>query len=134
MTRPRHTRTEGPGMSLALLLALTAPAAAQEAPQQQAARLLASAKQAYAQKNYPAAASQFRDYLNRFAAQPGAPTARYGLAVCLLDGPERNADAALAELAKLLPDRSFADRPFVLYYAGLARRAQADRAADEKVV
>jgi TolA-binding protein len=119
-------------MSRALLLSLVALATAQETPQQQAAKLLASARQAYAGKNYPAAASQFRDYLNRFAALPDAVTARYGLAACLLDGSGRDADAAMAELAKLLPEKAFADYPFVLYYAGLARRAQGEQAADEK--
>jgi TolA-binding protein len=128
---PAHLRLLRLAPLLGLLLIGTAPA--QPAAEQQAETLLAGAKRAYAERNYPFAAARFREYLTRYASQPGAATARYGLAVCLLDGPERNADAALVELAKLLPQKSFADHPFVLYYAGLARRTQGDKSADANV-
>src|SRR5262245_61753385 len=135
---------EGSGMSslsdrrrfaLVPLLALPflATAHAQTTPEQQAEALLASAKRAHADKNFPAALGRFREYLAKYPVQVGATTARYGVALCLLDGQEPNADAALVELTKLLPEKNFPEHPFVLYYAGLTRRMQGDKATDPNV-
>src|SRR5262249_38747550 len=80
--------------------------------------------------NYPFAATRFREFLARFASHRDAPSARYGLALCLLDGPEHDPDKAMEQLSQLLPQKSFPDYPHVLYYAGLARRGQGAKALD----
>src|SRR5206468_9503311 len=90
----RHPFPEGIGMSslpsrpflLAALTGLVAAAALPaQNPDQQAQMLLAGARRAYNEKNYPFAAARFRDFLSRFASHRDAPSARYGLALCLLD-------------------------------------------------
>ena len=52
-----------------------------------AAPVLAAAKKAQADKNYPAAVKSYRDFLAKFADHKEVPAARYGLAVCLLEDP-----------------------------------------------
>src|SRR5260370_24842864 len=69
-----------------LLLIAAWPARAQVTPEQQAAMLLTSARRAYNDKNYPFAAARFREFLQRFAAHREANAARYGLALCLVEG------------------------------------------------
>ena len=72
--------------TLVLLLGLFAAASApaQVTPEQAANMLLASARRAYNEKNHAFAAARFRDFLSRFGAHRDAPSARYGLALCLL--------------------------------------------------
>ena len=51
--------------------------------------LLAGAKRAYNEKNYPFAADRFREFLAKYGGHKDANAARYGLALCLLDGPDQ---------------------------------------------
>ena len=60
--------------------------------------LLTSAKTAYNEKNYPFAAGRFREYLGKFASNKDAPVARYGLALALIDGPDKDYNAAIEQL------------------------------------
>jgi TolA-binding protein len=108
----------------ATLLLLAGRAHAQAGPDQAAAMLLASGKRAYNEKNYPFAAGRFREFLQRHGGHRDAHAARYGLALCLLDGPQRDYDRALEQLQPLAGARSLPEYPFVLYYTGLARRGQ----------
>src|SRR5262249_52445787 len=52
------------------------------------------------------------------------------LALCLVQGAQRNYDQAAEQLQQVIGLKTFADRPFALYYLGLARRAQGLRALD----
>ncbi|MFO0931003.1 MAG: tetratricopeptide repeat protein, partial [Gemmataceae bacterium] len=116
---------------LALTAVLAVPAArAQMSADEQAALLLNSAKRAYNEKNYPFAADRFREFLSRFGGHRDASQARYGLALCLSEGPERKYDQALEQLNHLAGNRGFTDYPFVLYYTGLARRGLGVKALD----
>ena len=74
---------------LALLLTV-GPLTAQMTNDQAAALVLNSARKAYNEKNYPFAATRFREFLARFGGHKDAPSARYGLALALLEGPQKN--------------------------------------------
>src|SRR2546430_17248039 len=60
----------------------TKPAAAKPA-EKTAPELLAGGKTAYQQKNYQAAADQFRKYIKTYPNQPEIPSARNGLSLAL---------------------------------------------------
>ncbi len=127
----RHTLRVCSPFLVALLLVLTQlPSAAAQAAPDQAAMLLAAGKRAYNEKNYPFAASQFRDFIARFGGHKDLPAARYGLALCLLEGNERDPEKAAEQLQMLTGNKTFAEYPFVLYYLGLARRGQGSKAIE----
>ena len=114
------------------------PSSAQVAPDQAADMLLAGARRAYNEKNYPFAAQRFKEFLDKYGNHKEANSARYGLALSLLDGPERDYQRALDALQPLAGARDFADFPSVLYHLGVAQRglgvrelAQADAKPQE---
>jgi TolA-binding protein len=109
--------------SLLAGLILPSPASAEIAPDQ-AGMLLASGKRAYNEKNYPFAADRFREFISRFGGHKDLSSARYGLALCLLEGNVRDPEKAGEQLQMLAGNKSFSEYPFVLYYLGLARRGQ----------
>ncbi len=113
-------------LALAAALLLTASLPAQ-APADPAAMLLGSARRAYNEKNYPFAAARFREFLQKFGGHPDANAARYGLALCLLDGAEKNYDEAANLLQPLASARDLPEHAYVLYYLGLAKRGQGVR-------
>jgi TolA-binding protein len=124
--------------ALVTLALLAGSSSAQVAPDQAADMLLASARRAYNEKNYPFAAQRFKEFLDKFGNHKDAPSARYGLALALLDGPERDYQRALDALQPLAGAKDFPDHPFVLYCLGLAQRglgvrelAQADAKPQE---
>jgi cellulose synthase operon protein C len=106
-------------------LALTAPVSSQT-PDQAAAMLLSSARKGYNEKQYAFAQARFKEFLQKFGGHKDASAARYGLALAILDGPEK--DRNLAESTQLLTqaasDGAFADRPYAMYYLGQSQRAQ----------
>lgn len=105
--------------------ALTADrVAAQVKDDQAAAMLLNSARKAFNEKNYPFAAARFREFISRFGGRKEAASARYGLALALLDSPERNFDEARNLLQALANDGNFADRHLARYYLAVAVRSQ----------
>src|SRR5262249_43252081 len=93
-------------------------------PEKKAAMLLAGARKAYNDKNFTFAANQFREFLQKYGNHKEVNSARYGLALSLLDGEQRNYDQALEQLNTLGNVKDFPDRPFVLYSSGLAKRGQ----------
>jgi TolA-binding protein len=106
-----------------LLLSVTT-AGAQLTPEQAAEMLLNSARKAYNEKNYPFAASKFREFLGKFGGHKDAPAARYGLALVLIEGFDKNYNEARDLLQNVAAVKDFPDRPFVLYYLGTAARGQ----------
>jgi len=111
-----------PAFATFALLLGSLPISAQMAPDQAADMLLTSARRAYNEKNYPFAAQRFKEFLDKFGNHKEAPSARYGLALSLLDGPERDYQKALEALQPLAGAKEFADYPSVLYYLGTAQR------------
>jgi hypothetical protein len=63
-----------------------------------AEQLLKSAQDAYAKKDWPVAATRFREVVTKYAKTASQPAAWFGLAVCLVDGHDNN----YAEAQKLL--------------------------------
>jgi TolA-binding protein len=121
-SRPART----PAFRLAALLLLLIPLAlpAQVPPEQQAEMLLSAARRAYNEKNYPFARDRFKEFLAKFAGHKDAPMARFGLALSLMEGPERDFNGALEQLNPIAGTKEFPDHPFVLYYLGFAQRGQ----------
>jgi TolA-binding protein len=105
----------------ALGLVAAGPLLAQT-PDQMAEMILNSAKKAYNEKQYPVAVQRFNEFLAKFGGHKDAPQARYGLALAILDGPDKNHEAALAQLQPLTGVKDFPEAPHVLYYLGLAQR------------
>jgi TolA-binding protein len=111
-------------------LILLQAAEAQVTPDQAAAMLLASGKRAYNEKNYAFAAARFRDFIAKHGGHRDLPSARYGLALCLLDGEPKDHDRAVEQLQALSGNKTFSEYPFVLYYFGLAKRGQGSKAVE----
>jgi TolA-binding protein len=116
---------------LAALLAIFAATTTlhAQAPDQ-AEQIITSARRAYNEKNYPFAAARFTEYLQKFNGQPQTQAARYGLALCYLEGPERDYLKAIENLNPPANDGNFPDRPFALYYLGLANRGEGVKQAN----
>ncbi|WP_439622278.1 tetratricopeptide repeat protein [Gemmata sp.] len=129
-----HTRSRGPAALalfgfMALTGGLTSPArlGAQPTAEQQADVLLNVARKAYAEANPQFAAERFREFLQKFGGHKDAHSARLGLAVALLDLPDRNYQAALEAVTPAANDGAFPDRGLALYYAGACRRGLAQK-------
>lgn len=112
---------------VALLLLWPAAVWAQLTPDQQADMLLQSARRAFNEKNHAFAVTRFREFLQKFGGHREAPSARYGLALALLEGPAKDYAGAVEQLQQLAGNKQFPDHPFALYYLGLARRGQGVR-------
>src|SRR5436190_946277 len=83
---------------------------------------LVTARSAYNEKNYPFAAARFTEFLTKFPSHKEVPAVRYGLALSLVEGPERNYEKAVEQLTLLAGMKDFPDHPHVLYFLGLAQR------------
>src|SRR5262245_65151680 len=95
------------GLLVLLVAAALAPALAAQAPQDQAATLLlTSARRAYNEKNHAFATARFREFLQKYGGHKEANSARYGLALCLIEGPERNYTEALQHLQPVAGDKN----------------------------
>src|SRR5688500_10510649 len=100
-------------LALAVVLLATLHTPAQVPPDQAAAMLLDSGRRAYNEKNHAFAATRFREFLTKFAGHREAPAARYGLALCLLEGPERDYKTAAEQLQQIAGNREMPEYPFV---------------------
>jgi len=132
---PRQTSVRAAVLALGLgvlgLLPFSAPVAAQVTPDQMAEMILNSARKAYNDKTYPLAVARFKEYLAKFGNHKDAPVARYGLALALLEGPDKDYQAALENLQPLAGAKDFPEHPFVLYYLGVSQRGLGVRALDQ---
>lgn len=110
-----------------LLIADTSSAMAQVTPDQQADMLLNSARKAFNEKNYAFATTRFREYLSKFGGHKENDAGRYGLALALIEGPEKKWDEARDLLQQLATKKEFGDRELAGYYAGVAVRGMGHR-------
>ena len=115
-------------LALCASLLTTALVHGQAPPLDKAGMLLDSAKRAYNEKNYPFAVAKFREYLQQFGGNKQASDARYGLVLSLMDGPDRDYNAAIEQLNELIKNKDFPDHPYVIYYTGLAYRGLGTKA------
>ena len=115
--------------ALVLLLCALAPRAfAQDlTPDEAAALLLNGARRAYNDQKYDFAAERFREFLRTFSDHRQAVAARYGLALAILEGPEKDYKAAVEALQNVAGRGDFPDQPFALYYMGVALRGLGDQ-------
>src|SRR3954471_4384012 len=115
---------------------VAAPALAQQQPQQlspddQAALVLNGARRAFDDGKYDVAADGFRQFLSQYASHKNAPAAAYGLGLALLQQPQRDYPAAIDALQKATAAADLPDRPFALYYLGVANRGLGNRSLAE---
>jgi TolA-binding protein len=115
--------------AVALVVAWAAPLTAQTPAA--ADMLLGSARRAYNEKNYAFAAERFREFLGKFGNHKEANAARYGLALCLIDGPAKDYNGALQQLQPLANNKDFPEHPYVLYYLGLSQRGLGTKALEQ---
>src|SRR5258708_2449644 len=83
----------------------------------QVAQLLQAGRQAYQDHNYPQAADRFRELLQKYPQAAEVSAARLALGRILVEGPQKNYEAALDALKPLLEDKDFPERAQVLYHA-----------------
>jgi TolA-binding protein len=109
-------------LSIVMVLAASIPPApAQQLGQDAAAQmLLDSARRACNEGKHSFAADRFRDFLRQYGGHKDAPAARYGLAIVLLEQPQKDFQAAISELQQVVGRQDFPDRPLALYYLGAA--------------
>jgi TolA-binding protein len=109
-------------LALTVVLLGAASLTAQVPADQAADMLLGSARRAYNEKNYPFAADRFREFLAKHGGHKEANAARYGLALCLIDGPAKDYNGAIQQLQPLVNNKDLPEHPFVLYYLALSQR------------
>src|SRR5437870_1279778 len=101
------------GMAAAALAALwlALPARAQVTNDQAAAMVLNSARKAYNEKNYPFAAARFKEFLDKYGGHKDAPSARYGMALALLAGPQVNYQQVREVLQPVAGNKNLPEHP-----------------------
>jgi TolA-binding protein len=126
--------------SVLLLLAVLSGAPSLHAGQEPQAKplavdaalmLLDAARRAFNEGKCDFAAERFREFLAKHGGHPDAPAAHYGLALSLLELPQRDHNAVVGALQQAAGRQDFPDRPFVLYYLANAQRAAGRQAHDQ---
>lgn len=92
-------------------------------PEELAAQVINAANKAFAEKQFPVAIDRYREYLKSFANQKDVTLARYGLSLCLIEGPQKDYKGAVELLTPVVGVQEFSDRPLALYYLAIAHRA-----------
>ena len=91
-------------------------------PEEMAAQVANAGNKAYNEKQFPVAIERYREYLKTFSNQKDVTQVRYGLALCLLEAPQKDYKVAVETLNQVVGVQEFADRPLALYYLALAHR------------
>lgn len=110
---------------LAALVLGSANLAARDNSDVTAETRLAQARKAAEDKDYAAAAKQYRDFLTAFPQDPQAEAARWELALALLEKPNCDYAAALGQLKLLAAKKNPDLQPALLFYQGAAVRGLA---------
>src|SRR5690242_7280899 len=107
-------------LAAALSALLFTVAAAQQPmpPDKQAEVALTAGQKAYNDGNLPFAAQRFQDVLAKFPNTLQANAARFGLALCLINGPQQDIPKAAELLVNPSNDAGFADRGQALHQLG----------------
>src|SRR5579872_5338625 len=87
-----------------------------------AAMVLSTGQRAWHEKNYPVAIERFREFIKLYGGHKDVNLARYGLGIALIEGPQKDFVAAVEALQPPAGQADFRERPFALYYLGLAHR------------
>lgn len=99
------------------------PAFGQITPDQAAQMTLTSAQKAFNERNYPFAVQRYKEFLSKFGGHKEAPTARFGLALALLEMPDKSYNEIRDLLQNLAGNKDFPEHPHVLYRLGMTLRA-----------
>ena len=102
-------------------------------PEELAAQIINAANKAYNEKQFPFATERYREYLKTYSNQKDVTLARYGLALCLLEAPQKDFKVAIETLNPVVGVQEFADRPLALYYLALAYRGLGHRSEERRV-
>lgn len=121
----KHTPAYALLCSAFLFWLAAAPAPAQQlTPDQMADMLLNSARKAFNEKQPAFAVQRFREFLGKYPQHKDIPAARFGLALALVDAPEKNYNEARELLFGLVQAKALGEQPFLPYHLGLAMRGQ----------
>src|SRR4051812_20443115 len=96
-----------------LVWALTTGASAQTAtlkPEELAVQVLNAANRAYNEQQFGPATERYREYLKTYANQKDVNLARYGLALCLLEAPQKDYKGAIEHLTPVVGIAEFTER------------------------
>lgn len=127
----RQTNWTAGGGLLSVLLAVGVagwprPAAGQDLSADDAALVkLNAARRAYNEHKYDLSAKLFAEFVKDSGGHREAPAAHYGLGLSLLEAADRDYNAIRRSFQEAARREDSADRPFALYYLGLATRALA---------
>lgn len=91
-----------------------------------AAVLLDSANRAFNEQKHDFAIERFKEFAKLYGNHRDLARAEYGLGLALLEGPRKDYTNAAQAFQSSSGRGDFADRPFVLYYLGVARRGLAE--------
>ncbi len=95
--------------------------------------VLSAGQRALHDKNYPLAIDRFREFIKLYGGHKDVVLARYGLGIALVDGPQKDFPAAVDALQAAAAPQDFRDRPYALYYLGLAHRGLGQLELDQIV-
>src|SRR5262245_36712388 len=113
------------GLSASAVLLLASGAGLGQVTQdQQADMILQSARKAYGEKNYPFAATRFREFLAKFGGHKDAPAARWGLALALFETAPKNYAEIRELIAPLAGVKDHPEHALIVYHLGMAMRGQ----------
>ncbi|HQL71908.1 MAG TPA: tetratricopeptide repeat protein [Phycisphaerae bacterium] len=107
----------------ALVIAASTPLLAQPqlTAEQQAVMVINAGRKAFNERQYNVAVDRFREYLGKFNGQKDTPSAHYGLGTALLEMSPTDYKAA-ADALRHAAGANFPERPFAMYYLGVAQR------------
>jgi len=120
-------------VAMVLALCVCRPVRAQQVSAERvASMMLDSARRAYNEGKYDFAAQRFGEYLKKYpGATQGTNSARYGLALCLLEAPKQDYKAISDLLRQCATLVAPSDRPFASYHLGTSLRGLGDVALAE---
>ncbi|RLT04003.1 MAG: hypothetical protein DWI21_15000 [Planctomycetota bacterium] len=113
-----------------------APCSAQNTtlkPEELAAQVINAANKAFNEKQFPVAVERYREYLKTHGNQKDAMLARYGLALSVMEQPQKDFKVAIEMLNPVVGVQEFADRALMLYYLALAYRGQGHDALTQAI-
>lgn len=84
--------------------------------------ILDTGRHAYNEGKFDVAAERFREFLKLNAQKKEAPAANYGLALSLLELPQKDYAAVIVALQPILGQTDSPDHPFALYYLASCKR------------
>ena len=116
---------------LGVLPPASGPALAQEVSKEQAAAMmLDGARRAYNEGKYDFAAQRFGEYIKTYggSGSPNVRSAEYGLALCLLEAPQRDYKAISDLLRRSMDHVGSSERPFAAYHLGVCLRGLGNEA------